>query len=611
MAGCNWIGNNGEACPRQAHGAGTWCIWHNSQVSKRAEYVVTLLREELKRSQGEANGFHLQGLIWPQAQLADCQLNEADLRDCVLPDANMRGVQLNDSDCSRAQLSGVDLREASLRNADLSHAHLAGADLRGADLRGARINETVFLDSDLRGARLDGAIITSFTWNRFTRFQDVSGFDAPVPRGDTSDHETMPFPSPLAAANYAEGISSSQRRSLSNVDPNWSKTRVFRQGSRQQSVHQGLHALTPRDSTGEPDQRSTMVFNPRRHAWSDRRWWAAAAVVVAWAIGASLIAGYFASTRAESPPRLVEVPGERLDPPTTQSDDPQEAAFYLRQIQRRDAEVSQLRRSNEALNERLQNMDSQRIALQADIARLQDAADANVQYREDIRQLRRTVQNIGYHNRRLEETAEILVSGNTALQEERDQLHQQVQQRFEELEEVTRYRDQRDQALADLAELEEHLAHLTEDRNRLRRELERSSATFERFLTRLEGTGLEKYIRGEEDRGPLLHISPDRALTLGGDDLLLSLRVTPAERSGRVVVTVVMQRHQQQELPDLSIILYGEEGRALRRLGFSFPSSGSSGPFITAITEIDSPHFPTAARVSAARGLDDQWLSNR
>lgn len=611
MGSCAWIGTNGEGCPRRAQGAGTWCIWHNTAVSKRADYVVTLLRDELSRSQGDANGFHLQGLVWPHAQLAHCSLNEADLRDCVLPDANLRGASLDDSDCSRAQLSGANLRDASLRNVDLSNTHLAGADLRGADLRGARINETVLLDCDLRGARLDGAIITSFTWNRFTRFQDVSGFDAPVARGDTSDQETMPFPSPLAAANHAKGLSASRRKALSGVDPSWSKTRVFRQGSRHHAASPQLSALTPRKPASDPDQGSTKVYNPRLQPWRDRRVLSVAAIIIAWAVGSTLIAGYLATLRESQEPVVIEVPRDTPTPPTQQTDDGDDQRFYLRQIQQRDSELAQARRSNEALNQRLQEMDNQRIALQADIARLQDAADDNVHQHEELQRLQRQLQQVGYHNRRLEETAAILVAGNTSLQEERDRLHGQVEQRFAELEEVTRYRDQRDQALADLRELEDRLTHVSQERERLRSELERSSASFERFLTRLEGTRLEDYIRGEDDRGPLLRIEPNTALTLGGDDLLLSLRVAPAEKPGRVIVTVVMQRHQQQDLPDLSIILYGEEGRALRRLSFSFPSAGSSGPFVTAITEIDSPHFPSAARVSAARGLDDQWLSNR
>ena len=66
---------------------------------------------------------------------------------------NFRGANLAEADLDGADLHSVDLRGANFSRADLDRAILAAADLRGADLSRARLRLT-----DLRGAKLSGAV---------------------------------------------------------------------------------------------------------------------------------------------------------------------------------------------------------------------------------------------------------------------------------------------------------------------------------------------------------------------------------------------------------------------------------------------------------------------
>ena len=78
----------------------------------------------------------------------------ADLRYADLADAELEGANLNRADLKHANLAGADLRCANLNSADLTDADLRYADLADAELIGANLT-----DADLRYADLTGAIL--------------------------------------------------------------------------------------------------------------------------------------------------------------------------------------------------------------------------------------------------------------------------------------------------------------------------------------------------------------------------------------------------------------------------------------------------------------------
>lgn len=76
------------------------------------------------------------------------------------PRADLAGCDLTD-----AEIAGLDLNSANLSDADLSGANLAGtnlasANLTGANLAGARFDETVLINADLQGADLSDTDLT-------------------------------------------------------------------------------------------------------------------------------------------------------------------------------------------------------------------------------------------------------------------------------------------------------------------------------------------------------------------------------------------------------------------------------------------------------------------
>ncbi|TVR42880.1 MAG: hypothetical protein EA402_10530 [Planctomycetota bacterium] len=617
MSNCSWRDDSGAECPRQAHGDGQLCLWHNPRVDKRAAYVIPLFEQELLLRNSHAAGFELSGLRWPTAELPGVILREAVLCDAILHDADLSGADLSDADLSRANLSGANLRGANLRGANLRGTHLGSADLRDADLREATLDGTILMGCDLRGADLREARLEHFLWNRFTRFSGIKGFEPPRISGDSLNDVTVPFASALAAGRQLE-CSPELLSSLGPLDPDLLRSRSYTNPMRQRqsTPDAGNPALEPRraEASGSshlamptPTPRpATALPAPRRR--QPRLLLALLTLLSLWAVGVTVWATWSALQQPQiitGMPSPVE-PAPEIRPPSIIDD-----GRYLEEIQRREERINDLRNHLAALTQQLEERELRRQQTQAEMRRLRDAADENVSLHEQLAEQRREMRRLGEHNRQLEDTARILAVGNEGLVRDNDTLRAQVEQRFGELEEVSRFAMERDRAVAQVEELEAQLAQRSQERDRLREELQRSQSNLERFLTRLEGSPLESLLSGDADRSPMLAIVPGRALTFSGDDLLLTLRVEEGSQPGRIRVQAVMQRSGNRSLPDLSLVLYGEQGQALRRMNFSFPAAIPGSPFVTTITEVDSPSFPTNVRVSAAQNMDNHLISNR
>lgn len=91
----------------------------------------------------------------PGCNLAEANLNKADLVTANLVGANLRRASLKMANLRRANLEG-----ANLAAADLSYANLPGANLKNTNLSGASLKGANLIRADLTGANLDDADLT-------------------------------------------------------------------------------------------------------------------------------------------------------------------------------------------------------------------------------------------------------------------------------------------------------------------------------------------------------------------------------------------------------------------------------------------------------------------
>ena len=608
MGECTWQDASGTPCGQRAHGEGDLCLWHNPRVRKTDAYIIPLLEQELLLRSGNIAGFQLQSLNWPNAEIPGGILREVDLSDGILPNADFSGADLSNADLSRCHLSGANFEGACLRGANLSNTHLGNANLRGCDLQGAIFDGTILLNANLRGANLNGASLKHFQWNRLTRFKDVQGLEPPQSggRGDTSNELTVPFPSELAANDDID-VPTGSWNSLSGFETGMDHPRVYNEETNNRGSSEALSALTPDTSEAvtqpfvqpppQPASANSVIQKP------PKQWIFITMIATTWAVIASVIGLWAVLQPAPTGQTIVDRPLEiNPSPPENQVIDLRKIQQSENTIKALQQEIAELRRTNDRQQQFLSQARVEKV-------NLLNAADENVGLREEVRLLEREIAQLAYNNRRLEETASILAKGNRTLSARNQQLTHENNERFAKIEEVTRFEAERDRAREDLEKTEIELASTRSERDQLRRDLELSNANIERFLTRIEGTRLEGIMQGAGNRNPIVRVTPGEAISMGGDNLLISMRIEPSDKPGRIRVNTVVQRSDNDLLPDISVVLYDAEGEALRRLSFSFPAKNSRMPFATAITEIDSPSFPSGARISAAQGLDNNLLS--
>jgi uncharacterized protein YjbI with pentapeptide repeats len=111
--------------------------------------------------------------IRPGENLANCQLQAADLHGRDLSNADLSRSQLEGANLGNANLGGADLSEANLaaanlQQANLSAAHLEHANLSGADLTHANLRDANIADASLEGAVLTDASLGQATWQRIS-----------------------------------------------------------------------------------------------------------------------------------------------------------------------------------------------------------------------------------------------------------------------------------------------------------------------------------------------------------------------------------------------------------------------------------------------------------
>ena len=665
MSACTYRRAGEDAvCPHDVVPGSTVCLWHNPVVRKTDAYVKELLQRADARGKGDLHGFQLAGLVWPQAGLPLRNLRGSDLRDAFLDAADLGGADLAGSVLRRTSLKGADLRSARLADTDLSGCNLSGADLRDADLTGALLADTCLLGADLRGARFAGARIVSFRWNQLTRFAGVSGLD---PNGaQCGPDETQVFLAPLLASDpHPSGV----RSALAEPDPELTKSRIFSPGppaapavpapapaaaAAEEPVTVAIAAATgtkaavpaASSSKAAPSVPTTAIgaapsgplagttsYPPSRtpasalHALPRPRAargllvaTVAALVLAAGGVGAGVYgwqvamqarvvaAAAGAALQAKPVPpdaaHLALLEGERTASARQHEADLAELKRLqgaVRETEDRGANARQEAAVSHAESEQLR---ANLHASENEALRLQGVDDRCTVLAEQLKQAQALAADLARHGAKESRVAVILAQGVNRLQDENKTLAEQRDQRLldygnaaQAQGEVKRLRGELDNAIAERERLQQQNQQLTAS-------LVGAQHDMERYLARITATHLQDYLGSDNAHEPLLPLTAGTPVALSGD-YLLTLRVDRGQAPGTVQAQVVVQRPPAATNPEVTIVLYDQDERPLRRIAYSFPHVDGGAPFVSGVTTVACDRFPSFARVLVAAGMDD------
>lgn len=107
---------------------------------------------------GAAEWNNYRAQVGPQ-DLAQADLQKADLKGYNFTKCNLAAAKLFNADLDGADLSEAFLSYADLRRANLAHAYLSGSNLQVAQLQGANLVDATLERADLKSARCGGAYL--------------------------------------------------------------------------------------------------------------------------------------------------------------------------------------------------------------------------------------------------------------------------------------------------------------------------------------------------------------------------------------------------------------------------------------------------------------------
>ena len=240
---------------------------------------------------------------------------------------------------------------------------------------------------------------------------------------------------------------------------------------------------------------------------------------------------------------------------------------------------------------------------ESDRLRLLTADDRATLLALKVDELTRVNAELARHSARQDQVGHILADGVTRLQQDNHAIAAERDQRAVDQQRLA-------QAEEDTARLRGELSALKLDRDgvqsqnqKLSGELLAASRELERYLARVNAAQLQDYLTGDDEHAPLLPVRAGQPIALSGD-YLLTLRVDPGTQPGTVQAQVVVQRPAGSVNPDVTLVLYDQDRRPLRRLAYGFPHVDDGRPFVATTTVTACDRFPAFARVLVSPGLD-------
>ena len=569
MATCQHrYGRPHAACPHAAAEGASFCLWHNARVRKHDAYVPAVLAAADRAANGELDGFRLAGLLWPGAPLPGRHLCDADLRDAVLDGADLAGADLTGAVLRRTSLKRAALGRAALAGASLVGANLLDADLRGANLRGADLTGACLLGADLREADLTGAILVDVRWNDRTRLAAAVGL-ALDPADE--DDDTRPSMSPLLALAQRPDR---EEPALAEDSGARDKTRTF-------SVPKPPPAAAPRG---------------RRPAL--------AAALVLLAAGAGLTVGRWHA--APPAPANSTQTGELL----AQRDDlARQGEAYVARIKELEGSAQDLldRRDRLEQDAQIAKDDAGRLRqalrqAQGEAARLHGKDDRAALASMELDRASSERDRLAGELTRQARLADILANGVKRVETERATLATRVAELVDASDRAALLQAEREQARRDLAQASAERDAQRTRAERLAGELTTARDEIGRYLSRINGSGLQDYLATDLDTLPLMPIAPGSPVALGGD-YTITLRLDPGAKTGMINAALTLQRPAALATPDIAIVLYDRDRQPLRRIAYSFPHVDTGTPFASATTSIACDRFPAFARILVAPAI--------
>ena len=249
----------------------------------------------------------------------------------------------------------------------------------------------------------------------------------------------------------------------------------------------------------------------------------------------------------------------------------------------------------------------------AEALRLHAADDRAITARILIAQLQDQLRDLSAGSVRQENLARILAEGAQRLKADNDRL---VALRDEQV--SLRHRLAVSESALETATAQ--AADLRSQRDRLSGRLEAALGDLDgaqqaiaRYLARLETADLTAALGDDLEQVPMHELGGDRPLALAGR-YGLTLRVTrqpPApDGSGRIAVGVVLQRPGREAPPDITIMLYDETRRALRRVSLGFAGQDSAPSVLDGSAIVPSEAMPRFARIIITPPTGQQHARN-
>lgn len=596
-------------------------------------------------------GADLRDAFLDAADLGGADLADAVLRRTSLKGADLRSARLAGTDLSGCNLSGADLRDADLGGALLADTCLLGADLRGARFAGARIvsfrwNQLTRFAGvsglDPNGARAGADETQVFLAPLLASDPHPSGVRSALADvdpaltksrvfapGTTVPALAAPAAPPAAAAAPAPAAALALEEPVTVAIAAGSGTKPATPSAARPAQSVPTTALgapprgTPSGTTSyppSPNSSTALRPLPRPHGARGLLVATIAALVLAtggvgagiygWqvalqarAVAATASAALQAKPVPPDAARLALLEGERTASARQHEADLAELKRLQGSVHETEDRGANAKQEAAVSRAEAEQLRANLKASENEALRLQGVDDRCMVLAEQVKKAQALAADLARHGAKESRVAVILAQGVDRLQDENKTLAEQRDQRLldygnaaQAQNEVKRLHGELDAAIAERERLQQQNQQLTAS-------LTGARADMERYLARITATHLQDYL-GDNAHDPLLPLTPGAPVALSGD-YLLTLRVDRGQTPGTVQAQVVVQRPPAATNPEVTIVLYDQDERPLRRIAYSFPHVDGGAPFVSGVTTIACDRFPSFARVLVAAGMDD------
>lgn len=634
-----------KPCAMVASAGSDLCVWHNASLDKSDVYVAILLAQVIEMV-GLANGdlceYHLSELDWPAAELSNTCLDGVDLRDAHMPKANLSNTSLQNANLRRCNLRKANLRGCDLSGCDLKQTDLFGADLTGANLSRSQLDQTNLLNANLSNVNFAGVHVESFQWNERTNFDNAYGLD---PQQSDSD-ETQTFLTPIALANYKKSSENKRSSSVLRTHDQVLQTHTYSSTSSSASLSalkkvselarsasqveeqstskiaaalsiqaalsaQATQATAAAQKTGESVTSYTIPMQ-RQRSYPFMIWISAAAVLIT--MSATAYAAWASYQLSERPVIHKEIVVNKevikyieKDPtPVTEKSEYKQLLQQQQTLVKKNHILNEANRKNEY---RLQHIQQENTDLELHVARLSVHNDDMLGREIEHQKLQKKYTKLLRHSTRLNDTASILAKGVDQLGAENSRLNEMKDIRLNTRSQLELLQTKSLQLQHENDQLKKDNLQIQEHNQNILAELSNSRKTLERFLSRIEGSRLHAFLTKDASQLKAIPVKANAPIVLTGDHLI-TLEISRTSKKNHISSKLFVQRSAHDSIPDVNIIYYDSDMKAIRSISYGFPGSeAQKESFSLSTAQFNSNVFPSFVRILVNPGVDSKLIA--